>query len=99
MTDHKAETIILYIGFAVAYAIAGYMSNVLQGKMSFEPGKFFKTVLIGVIAGGVIAFRGDDPTPEGYDAAVVIAIPIVDQMWNSVSEIIHDNKQTDDGSN
>lgn len=98
MPESEFQTILIYVGFATAYAIAGYTSNVLESDGDdFKMSKAGKTVLIGVVTGIIMAIQGFDATPEAYTAAAVIAIPIVDQLWNSFSRTVR-GAQKDDTS-
>ena len=96
VTNRDVTTVFAYVAFAAAYAVSGYTSNVLRKETEFRPWKFVKTLLIGVVAGVIMAVYAYEPTGEGYQAATVIAIPIVDQLWNSIGEFLTDREESDD---
>lgn len=76
---------LIYILGATAYAVSGYLTKVQKyDHISFDPVRFGTTVLIGVIAGGIMASRGSEMNPEAYAAAAAIAIPIADKVLNLV---------------
>lgn len=95
MSEHHLSSVLMYVGFAVSYAIAGYTSSVMKGDKHFELTKFAKTVALGVVVGFVMSFQQDEPTPEGFEVAAIIAIPIVDQIWNSTWEAIQNYRSTE----
>lgn len=73
----------VYVTAAVGYAVAGYMSKVERDPgVDFSPTRFGTTVAIGVVAGLIMAARGDETSQEAYAAAAAIAIPIVDKAVN-----------------
>lgn len=88
-TETQLSRLALYSAAATGYAITGYASKVRRRENeSFSAAKFAKTVLVGVVAGGIMAARGDDVNPEAYTAASVIAIPIVDEVLNNAIETV-----------
>lgn len=73
----------VYVTAAVGYAVAGYMAKVSKDPaITFDPVRFGTTVAIGVVAGLIMAARGDETSQEAYAAAAAIAIPIVDKAVN-----------------
>lgn len=81
MTEQPLEYVLLYVGLAVAYALAGYLSNVLQDPaVSFSPTKFGTTLLVGVVAGGIMASQGEEASFGEVEAAMAISIPVVDKL-------------------
>lgn len=73
----------LYVTAAVGYAVAGYMAKVSKNDaVTFSPVRFGTTVLIGLVAGLIMAARGDETSEEAYMVASTIAIPVVDKGVN-----------------
>lgn len=83
MPIEELNRLVLYVSAAISYAVAGYMAKVRKHpEVSFSPVRFATTVLIGLVAGVIMALRGDDATEEAYIAAAVISIPIADKLLN-----------------
>lgn len=83
----------VYVTISVAWATIGYLTNVIENDhVEFNPTNYATTVLIGVIAGVIMAARGDEPTLGAYEAATAAAIPIADRIMNVVL-----NARRDDG--
>lgn len=73
----------VYVLYATAYALAGYLANVVNDDdVDFNPVRFGKTVAIGIVAGVAMIVMDDI---DGVDAAIAIAIPIVDKIWNAAA--------------
>lgn len=79
----QLERLALYTAAAVGYAVSGYMAKVRKNpEVEFSTTRFGTTLVIGVIAGVIMAGRGEEVTPEAYAAAAAIAIPIADKLVN-----------------
>lgn len=83
--EHDLTRILVYLGAAVGYAVSGYMTKVSRHEhVEFDLKRFGTTLVIGVVAGLVMAAQGDEVTPEAYAAAAAIAIPIADKVVNTI---------------
>lgn len=72
-----------YVVFATGWAITGYMTKVSQDDdVEFEWPHAGKTIMIGVIAGLIMAGSGDALTHEAAAGALAVAIPIADKIAN-----------------
>lgn len=81
MLVEELNRLVLYVSAAIGYAVAGYMAKVKKHPdVTFNPTRFATTVLIGVIAGLIMATRGDDATEEAFIVASTIAIPMADKI-------------------
>lgn len=77
--EQLTKAAIVVIG-TVAYAVSGYMQKVRKDEtVVFEPVKMGKTVVVGVVAGGVILLQD----VSEVEVAIGIAVPIVDEILNS----------------
>lgn len=83
MPVEELNRLVLYVSAAIGYAVAGYMAQVKKhSDVTFDPIRFGTTVLIGLVAGLIMAARGDEMTADAYVAAAAIAIPITDKLLN-----------------
>ena len=81
MTVEELNRLVLYVSAAIGYAVAGYMAKVKKHPdVTFDPLRFGTTVLIGLVAGLIMAARGDEMTADAYVVASAIAIPIADKL-------------------
>lgn len=77
--EQLTKAAIVIIG-TVAYAVSGYMQKVRKDEtVVFEPVKMGKTVVVGVVAGGVILLQD----VSEVEVAIGIAVPIVDEILNN----------------
>lgn len=75
----------IYAVIGAIYSIAGWLnSRAKRGASveSFSIRKAGQTVLIGAVAGGVVASQGQSLTAGNVEAASAVAIPIVNQVVN-----------------
>lgn len=89
MTDRTDPTrAVLFIAGATAWAVSGYVTTVLEDPdVEFRAVKFAKTIGIGVVAGLVMVSAGDEFNEAAFDAAVMIAVPIVDRLTNTAAAL------------
>ena len=84
----KALQVLAYMVLGAVYAGSGYVKKREQGKrdygspVQFSWKRFGRTVLIGTAAGAIVAIQGERFSGATVEAAMVIAIPFVDQLWN-----------------
>lgn len=80
--------VLAYAILGVAYAVSGYWKKREQGyrddgePASFSPKRFFRTVLIGAVAGVIVAWQGEEFTGPTVEIAMAAAVPVVDQLLN-----------------
>lgn len=80
MNEEQLTKAAIVIVGTVAYAVSGYLQKVrTNAAVQFDGQKFGKTVLVGVVAGGVILLQDVSEA----DVAIGIAVPIVDELLNS----------------
>lgn len=93
MNEQDLAALLIYCGLGAIYGASGYANDVLEGEAKFDPVYFGETVAIGCFAGLIVMAKGGDSEPGEFEAAMVLAIPIVDQLWNasSISRSKHDS--------
>lgn len=85
----KALQVLGYMVLGAVYAGSGFFKNQETGKRDsgspapFSWKRFGRTVMIGAVAGAIVAFQGEQFSGATIEAAMVIAIPVVDQLWNA----------------
>lgn len=80
-TESQIITVVTYAFLGAVYGASGYTKHVAEGEKEFRLPKFAKTLLIGAIAGAIVASQGGEFGAGAFEAAMVIAVPIADQLW------------------
>lgn len=87
VSEQEAIQVATIITGAVAYAVSGYLQKVRKDeKTTFDRGKFAKTVLVGLVAGGAILVQDI----QDIEVALAIAVPIVDEIVNTYIDVRRD---------
>lgn len=78
------ETGLVYAFGGAVYAVAGWLNSRAKREedIPFRPRKAAQTVLIGAVAGVIVATQGDELSGANVEAAMALAIPIVNQLVN-----------------
>lgn len=86
MTTELLSTIAIYAAIGAVYGSSGYAHSIAEGEKTFKPDKFISTVVIGILAGAIVALQGDEFTTGSFEAAMAIAVPIADQVKGAVGD-------------
>lgn len=93
-----AARILTYCAFGAIWGGYGYLANVrsdVPGKQSLELPILAKTMAIGAVAGVIVGLRGDDLTFDTIDTAMVILIPVLDDVINRYIGWTADDREPD----
>ena len=88
-TQISVEQLLISIGIALVYGLAGYFNSLNTNGESFNKTMFLKTVVVSFIVGYVIVWMGLSPT-TGYTQAVAfvtgntVIMSLVDQFVNAL---------------
>lgn len=80
--------ILTYALLGAVYSLAGYLKKREQGRRDYgTPVQFSwkragRTVLVGAVAGAVVAWQGQEFSDANLDMAMGVAVPVVDQLLN-----------------
>lgn len=80
----QIETILTYAAIGAVYGTAGYAKNVAKGTKEFDPVHFGSTLVLGLIAGGVVASQGDEFDVGTFETTMAALIPVADQLLNGI---------------
>lgn len=81
------QKVATYAGIGACWSVVGFgNSRQKRGKEveQFSLRKAGQTVLIGAIAGIIVASRDGDPTPANFEMAMAVAVPLSNQIINMV---------------
>ena len=71
------------VGATILFVFARYFRNVSKNPdISFSFTKSGKTLLLGLVGGGIAFTLGNGTSGDALSMAVVMAVPIVDSLWN-----------------
>lgn len=85
--NEQMNRFLTYTLGAAIYAIAMYSKNAIQDdSVKFDPLYAGTTVLVGAVAGGIMASQGDEFSGESLAAAMGMAVPVVDRFLNMFLE-------------
>lgn len=89
------EKVLTYAGIGAAWAIVGFGNSRAKGTAKeFSYQKSGQTVLIGAIAGVIVAMHDQSPTAANFEAAMALAVPLTNQIVNWVKYSGRDLSQT-----
>lgn len=80
-TEAAIFELVLFALAGAGYALSGYVKNRHKDpNTKFRPALFARTVVVGALAGALVSAG----YAEGFEPAMAIAVPIVDQALNAV---------------
>lgn len=85
------------IGATILFVFARYFRNVSKNPdISFSVTKSGKTLLLGLVGGAIAFMLGNGTGGDALSMAIVMAVPIVDSLWNQFSSTWDHLDQNDD---
>lgn len=84
------QQIAMSLGMAILISVLTYITKVQKGE-SFDAYKVLRTLVIGLVIGGIAYYKGFTITPENWEAYLTSNMGIVavlDQGWKMVWRLI-----------
>lgn len=84
--DEQTTKVVTYAFIGAVYSSFAWINSRAKRGADAEPfdlKKFAQPVLIGAVAGVIVATSGQDATAVNLDAAMAVAIPMVNQLLNT----------------
>lgn len=85
LANDQLNRVVTYATLGAAYAIAGWVRARTRsdGPEPFRPKKAAQTVLIGAVAGAILAVQGQEFNEANLEAATAVAIPVANELVNA----------------
>lgn len=103
-SDHKPvlngvelEKVLTYAGIGAVWSVVGFgNSQAKYGKQKFSLKKSGQTILIGLIAGVIVAMNDQSPTAGNFETAMAVAVPLANQIvnWAKYSGFVPSGSET-----
>lgn len=75
-------TVVMFALAGAAFSLAQYLVNRADDNRTVQPRRIVKTVAIGVLAGGIVAYRGKELSFNSLTTAMAVAVPLVSSIAN-----------------
>lgn len=81
----KLGKVLSYMGLGVAYSLVGWVKERSRTETPepFSPRKATQTILVGAVAGIIVATQGQEFNQTTFEANMAIAVPIVNELLNA----------------
>jgi len=95
---NNPKALLLSIGIALFYGVAGYMNAINQNGETFNKTMFVKTIVVSLVVGAFMVWAGIDPTTGYNQAALFITgnsavMLIIDQFVNALFNLAGELRQ------